>query len=82
LEDADLAEVERYFPDVAHYGVWWVKRYLLEHEGGIVANHSILTSSASEIPRLAARLVAQVESESIEKNRKALADSERKKASQ
>ena len=46
LEDADLAEVERYFPDVAHYGVWWVKRYLLEHEGGIVANHSILTSSA------------------------------------
>jgi hypothetical protein len=74
LQNVDLGEVEQYFPELPNYGVWWVKRYLLETEGGEVVSHAILSGPASDVPNLAKRLVAKIDTAVIEPKRKGIAD--------
>ena len=54
LAAIDLAEVEKYYPELAKYGMWWIKRYQAE-QGGSVLYHGILAGSLSDIQRFAMR---------------------------
>jgi hypothetical protein len=71
----DLGEVEKYFPELANYGMWWIKRYLTEKtDAGSIPYHGIMTGSASDVANFATRAVAAFEHDTIEKARKTTAD--------
>ena len=77
LQNLDLAEIEKYYPELAKYGVWWIKRWVTEKgsgRGGWVAHHGIITDSVSAIPRFAMRAVAMFEADTIEPARRSKAD--------
>lgn len=73
LADLRLEEVERYYPELANYGMWWIKRYLADR-GGSLLYHGVVAGSVSDVPRFAMRAVAAFEAETIEPARKSKAD--------
>lgn len=84
LQNLDLAEIERYFPELAKYGMWWVLRYLTENDpgGGFISYHGVLTGNITDkAPALAGfamRAVASFEANTIERARKSRADALKK----
>jgi len=78
LGNLKLVEVEKYYPDLANYGMWWAKRYLAEKSGSLLY-HGVIAGSVSDIPRFAMRAVAAFEADTIEPARKFRADFLRKK---
>ena len=76
LRSLDLADIEKYFPELAKYGVWWSIRYLTEKGsgGGHLAYQGVITGTVSDIPRFAMRAVAAFEVNTIEPARTGKAD--------